>query len=202
MSKTWFLSDPHFSHKNILKFDPPRPFIDVEHMDNTIIENYNNTVDDGDIVFWLGDMFFGNADRTRYICNRLKLEGKRNILIRGNHDKESNGKFLKLGFMPVKMYYYGGMILTHHPMTPSNINLLKYYEPSFIGNTCGHTHSSETNLDPTRWQCVSMEKVDYKPILWSDLRERFRDGDAWYDWMQKTDGKLDYFKTKDHIRRK
>jgi calcineurin-like phosphoesterase family protein len=201
--KAWFWSDPHFGHKNILKFEPVRDFIDTEHMDNVIIENYNNTVDDGDIVFWLGDMFFCNAERTRYIVNRLKLDGKRNIWIRGNHDKETDSKIQRLGFMPCKMYMFGGMFLTHHPMTPENILYLKDHNPAFIGNVHGHTHSADTKLSPQYWQCVSMEKIDYKPIMWSQLRERFRDEDAIEEWFEKTRGNNDsYFKTGDHLRRR
>lgn len=200
MSKTWLWGDPHFGHRNIITFED-RPFIDTEHMDNHIIETYNNTVDDGDIVFWLGDMFFCNSERRNYIVQRLKLDGKRNIWIRGNHDKETNNKIRTLGFMPCKMYYYLGMMLTHHPMTPSAINWLRLYNSGRVINAHAHTHGADTGLDPTRWQCVSMEKTDYKPILWSDVMKRAQDGDAIQQWHDKTGGKLPYFDTNDHLRR-
>lgn len=62
MTKTWFISDPHFGHKNIIKYEGnKRLFKDTEHMDNVIIENFNKTVSEGDTVFWLGDMFFCNS---------------------------------------------------------------------------------------------------------------------------------------------
>jgi calcineurin-like phosphoesterase family protein len=195
MSKTWFWGDPHFGHRNILKHEPTRPFIDTEHMDNTIIENYNQTVGDGDIVFWLGDMFFTNAERTAYILNRLKLDGKRN-----NHDKQTDNWYRRKGFDPHKMYLFGGMMLTHHPMTPENLAKLKQYSPALLGNVHAHTHSATTDLDPSRWQCVSLEMVDYKPISWSNLRMRFLDNDAKEHWHNTTNGQLDYFKTGDHLR--
>jgi calcineurin-like phosphoesterase family protein len=203
VGKAWLWSDPHFGHKNILKFEgDARPFLDTEHMDNVIIENYNNIVEDGDMVFWLGDMFFCGSERRNYITSRLKLDGKRNFWIRGNHDSETNNKIRTLGFMPCKMYYFNSMMLTHQPMTPDNIKYMRAMHPMFIGNVHGHTHSSNTKLDPSRWQCVSMEKVDFKPILWSDLAKRFKDGEAVSKWFDETNGDLEYFKTGDHLRRR
>lgn len=54
----YFISDPHFGHKNVLEFEK-RPFSTVEEMDQAIIDNVNYTIKKkNDIVFWLGDMFF------------------------------------------------------------------------------------------------------------------------------------------------
>ncbi|GAV11466.1 metallophosphoesterase [Paenibacillus sp. NAIST15-1] len=160
MNNVWFISDPHFGHKNIIKYEN-RPFVDVEHMDNVIIENYNKTVNDGDMVFWLGDMFFCNAKRIDYISNRLK--STRNILIRGNHDKGiTDGKFKKLGFMPYKMYQWGNCILTHEPLSEVNLNYLK--DIGIWLNIHGHTHSENQHLDPKKYFCASVENTDYRPI--------------------------------------
>lgn len=194
MSKTWIWSDPHFSHRNILKYEE-RPFLDTEHMDNHLIEAYNNTVEEGDIVFWLGDMFFCNSSRIEYICSRLQLDKARNILIRGNHDGGiSDTKFRRLGFSPHKMYWYLGMMFTHQPMRPENIEWLRLHNMGRAINVHGHTHSLDTGLDPTRWQCVSVEKTGYKPILWSDVNKRAQNGSAWDQWARKTEGKNLYFK--------
>lgn len=174
---TWFLSDPHFGHKNILKFESNfRPYKDTDEMDEAIIDNYNRTVNEGDLVFWLGDMFFCNASRMKYIVDRLVPT--RNILIRGNHDKGiSDTKFRNLGFEPHKMYLYDEYILTHQPMSRENFSILwshmwKEYEIP-IKNLHGHTHSDETGLPKFNYQCVSLEMIGMKPISEQGVYDKF-----------------------------
>ena len=59
MSKTYFTSDLHFSHKNIAKFCPQfRPFDNVEQMDEFLIQTWNETVTPEDTVYNLGDFSF------------------------------------------------------------------------------------------------------------------------------------------------
>lgn len=181
LSKDWFISDPHFSHKNIIKYES-RPFIDTEHMDNTIIENYNQVVSEGDTVYWLGDMFFCNSSRMDYIAKRLSRG--RNILIRGNHDRGiTDGKFLKLGFKPYRMFLWKGFMLTHEPISEDNMAQLEVF--GIRRNIHGHVHSQNGHLDPTRYQCVSVELTGYKPISFMDLNTRFTDGSAWLAWAER-----------------
>lgn len=179
MTNTWFISDPHFGHKNILKFEENfRPYRDTNEMDEAIINNYNKTVNEGDLVFWLGDMFFCNSTRTDYIVSRLKPT--RNILIRGNHDKGiSDTKFRRLGFDPYKMYEYGEFILTHQPISKENMTTLRSYDKT-IKNVHGHTHSDNTGLDEKYWQCVSLELTNMKPISLAELYIRFYPPTDWF----------------------
>ena len=58
----WFVSDPHFDHKNIIKYCY-RPFDDVEIMNKVILRNWNDTIAVNDLVFFLGDMAFGRNSR-------------------------------------------------------------------------------------------------------------------------------------------
>lgn len=53
-------------------------------MNEVLIENWNNTVSNNDIVFHLGDFCFGNHAFWKYIINRLN--GKIHLII-GNHKK-------------------------------------------------------------------------------------------------------------------
>lgn len=170
MSKDWFISDPHFGHKNVITYES-RPFVDTEHMDNVIIENYNKVVSEGDTVYWLGDMFFCKSDRMEYIAKRL-TKG-RNILIRGNHDKGvTNGKFLKLGFKPYRMLQYLNALLTHEPISEENMSLLNASGIEF--NIHGHVHSQIEGYDQSKYQCVSVENTNYTPISIDDVIKRFK----------------------------
>ena len=78
----YFISDLHLGHKNVLKFDN-RPFINIEEHDKTIIDNWNNKVNDNDDVYVLGDISWHNATKTIEIFKQLK---GRIHLIQGNHD--------------------------------------------------------------------------------------------------------------------
>ena len=57
----FYISDLHFSHKNILSFDN-RPFFAVAEMNEAIINNWNSVVSVNDEVYILGDMFWNNND--------------------------------------------------------------------------------------------------------------------------------------------
>lgn len=79
--KTFFTSDTHFNHANIIKFCPEtRPFEDKDHMNESLIENWNSTISNDDTVWHLGDVCFGSDFSFLY-----RLNGKIN-LIKGNHD--------------------------------------------------------------------------------------------------------------------
>lgn len=79
----WFTSDTHFSHKNIIKYCE-RPFDDTDHMDETIIENWNSVVAPEDMVYHLGDIALGPIDQS--LAKVARLNGHK-IAVLGNHDR-------------------------------------------------------------------------------------------------------------------
>lgn len=84
VATTWFTSDLHFYHKNIMQYCD-RPFDDVEKMNRGIIRNWNKVVGHTDDVFVLGDLGFCGIERLKELL--LQLNG--NIhLIQGNHDSD------------------------------------------------------------------------------------------------------------------
>ena len=78
---TYFTSDQHFGHFNIIRLSR-RPFKTVEEMDETMVERRNAKVRDDDTVYVLGDLFF-RAATVEPILKRLK--GRKHLLL-GNHD--------------------------------------------------------------------------------------------------------------------
>lgn len=85
--KTWITSDLHFGHANIIKFCPKTRghFRDVDHMNKTMIRQWNESVQSEDTVYILGDVAFTNPDAAAQILN--SLNGTK-ILIEGNHDSK------------------------------------------------------------------------------------------------------------------
>ena len=79
---TYFISDLHFGHRNILRFDC-RPFSTIEEHDEYLINQWNDTVGTDDDVWILGDISWYSALKTVNILKRLN--GKKHLCI-GNHD--------------------------------------------------------------------------------------------------------------------
>ena len=80
--QTWFTSDLHADHKNIISYTN-RPWNNVTEMIDGLINNWNSVVAPGDLVYNLGDFCFGRAQTVADICARLNGTIR---LIRGNHD--------------------------------------------------------------------------------------------------------------------
>lgn len=152
----YVIADMHFWHKNIIIYES-RPFKTVEQMNQVIINNWNKIIKDDDLVWILGDISLGGADKTRNIIAQLKGRKK---LIKGNHDKQSKSFWLKAGF---EEYFkepvdFGNYIMSHEPI----------YDCDKL-NICGHVHSQTHKLNPLIHKCVSVEVTDYKPVLLESL---------------------------------
>lgn len=77
----FFTSDLHFYHANIIEYCS-RPYSSVEHMNEMLVKNWNDTVSPDDIVYCLGD--FSLALRPVELYTQ-RLNGHKK-LIPGNHD--------------------------------------------------------------------------------------------------------------------
>lgn len=79
---TWFSSDHHFFHKNILTYCQ-RPFSSLDEMHEKLIANWNSVVADDDDIFVLGDFCFGGVEKSISVLQQLR--GHKHLII-GNHD--------------------------------------------------------------------------------------------------------------------
>jgi calcineurin-like phosphoesterase family protein len=81
----WITSDLHFGHKNILKFSPEvrGHYTDVDDMDRQMIEQWNDTVADDDLIYILGDVSFRKPNYSVEIVKSLRGQ---KVLVKGNHD--------------------------------------------------------------------------------------------------------------------
>ncbi len=85
---TWFTSDTHFGHARIIELCN-RPFKDVNHMNEIMIERWNNVVMPDDVVYHMGDVALGKIDESLPLVGRLS--GYK-ILVPGNHDRIFSGE--------------------------------------------------------------------------------------------------------------
>jgi calcineurin-like phosphoesterase family protein len=81
---TWWTSDTHFSHVNIIRY-ANRPFADVAEMNAELVSRWNERVAPGDDVWHLGDLALGR-DIDRQVLATSVLHGNRR-LVPGNHDR-------------------------------------------------------------------------------------------------------------------
>ncbi len=82
--KTFFTSDLHYGHKNIIQYSN-RPFNNVDEMDAALISNWNSVVPSDGVVFSLGDFAFCKIGR---IVEILKQLNGTIVMVGGNHDAE------------------------------------------------------------------------------------------------------------------
>lgn len=164
----YFVSDHHFFHKNIIKYTK-RPFEDsldgmyknAEYM----FKKHNEIVKDDDLVFFLGDVALFKPSTKEYIKNMLKKLKGRKILIRGNHDTESDEFYKECGFLGVYEYLiFGKIMLCHYPLT-NHPSLLKIFNE----NGCkllihGHTHDKNVVQNDFKRLNVSVEQTEFKPF--------------------------------------
>lgn len=161
VSRTFFTSDHHFGHKNIIDFES-RPFSGVEEMNAAMIESWNSVVGREDKVFHLGDFSFLNRDKTKAIVERL--HGYK-VLILGNHDRgRSRSWWLDAGFDEVSEYpivYQGFFFLSHEPM------YMNKHMPYV--NVHGHIHGQK--YEGKSYFNVSVEHWEYKPVPFEQIRD-------------------------------
>jgi calcineurin-like phosphoesterase family protein len=172
MSNIWVISDTHFNHANILKFEnsagkPTRDFADVEEMNETMIDNWNSVVTPQDKVYHLGDVLFG-LDKEQWLNDNLKrLNGKKRLIV-GNHD---NIKVLALYFQKIELWRNFsdfGLLFTHVPVHQSVLKESHRFGPGSMVNVHGHIHQNPSPEGP--YKCVCVEQTNYTPVNIEELR--------------------------------
>ncbi len=162
MPNTFFISDTHFGHSNILLFkrddgSPLRDFPSIEAHDEHIIECWNKTVRPCDIIYHLGDVVMKRKDLP--ILERLN--GKKRLVM-GNHDVHSI-EYPKYFERLYGSKIMGDMILTHIPFHPIQLD-------RFAVIVHGHMHDRKIRSD-SRYINVSCEQLNYTPVALEELRK-------------------------------
>jgi calcineurin-like phosphoesterase family protein len=147
-TNAFFISDTHFWHNNVIKFDN-RPFQSIEEMNEELILNWNSVVDNDSVVYFLGDFAFAGITKITEILN--KLNGTIHV-ISGNHDNykilTKTKRFASIDsyceiYIPDKDAYEGMQMIcmSHYPMVVWN----KHHRGSWMLH--GHCHQSLINTE-------------------------------------------------------
>lgn len=172
----YYIGDPHLGHAAIIRLCS-RPFQTVEEMDETIIENWNRRVTNGDTVFVLGDLMFRNKKSPAEYLSRLKGH---KILILGNHDaswiwQEGARKYLDTDISMMELVDHNRkVVLCHYPMlTWPNVRSGAYM---VYGHLHGHREQDPCvryGLTP-RMLNSCVEVNGYQPVTLDEMIENNR----------------------------
>ena len=193
MSNIWFVSDTHYSHKNLClgvsdwddKTKSCRNFQTLEEMNELIVNNINKYVKEDDILYHLGDWSFGGIEN---IWEFRKLIKCKNIyLVPGNHDHHIksnkilpnciirtfnlNSKDVFIEILPELTKITidkKEVILCHFP--------LEEWENMDRGSIHlhGHSHHTKDYTDLnmyTKRMDVGMDWEEFRPYSWEEIKE-------------------------------
>jgi calcineurin-like phosphoesterase family protein len=173
---TFFTSDSHFDHKNIIRL-ANRPFSTVDEMNNTMVEKWNSVVTDEDTVHHLGDFTLGDIRHFKKWVNILN--GNIRILP-GSHDhlwlkdfKESERvkvipPLVSLEFPEImKDGYPQVVVLCHYSM--------QVWDRSHYGawHLFGHSHGSLKGIG--RSFDVGVDCTDFAPLSLLEVSAKIQD---------------------------
>jgi calcineurin-like phosphoesterase family protein len=162
VAEVFFISDTHFGHRGIISFEstkPFRPFETIEEHDAELVSRWNADVRPKDIVWHLGDFCFGR--RNLHIA--AELNGKKRLIM-GNHDIYGADEYLKYFEKLYGCVEYKGMLLSHMPVHPNQL------EKRYYMNVHGHLHTNHV-MKPLckvqrdyRYFNASCEQINLTPI--------------------------------------
>lgn len=172
---TFFTSDTHFNHTNIIQYCH-RPFKNVDQMNETLITNWNHVIHPEDTIFHLGDFCLGDSTEWNKILNRLN--GKI-YLIMGNHDRKNiqQGYINRFEDVVMQMHIEVGkrsIYLNHYPFL--------CYSGAYgdVWQLFGHVHTcpNSTGIDtprlgtllPTQYD-VGVDNNNYMPVSYEQVKK-------------------------------
>ena len=176
----FFTSDTHFGHKRIIELCN-RPFKDVDHMNEMLIKNWNDTVSPDDAVIHLGDVSMGT------IADTLPMVGRLNgfkVLVPGNHDRVFSGesKAKRDRFIPEYLKVFDQIaketsqftfddvdikvVLSHFPYTGDSHEVDRHADkrPHDAGLPLIHGHVHEKWRTNGRQFNVGVDVNDFRPV--------------------------------------
>ena len=171
MNQIYITSDTHFGHNRDFLYGP-RGFATIQEHDQEVIRRWNETVDNSDIVYHLGDVMLNDNE---YGMNCLRQLNGQIKIIPGNHDTNTrlklystleNVEVLPLSYLiKYKKYHF---LLSHHPTITSNQEKTSYLRERLI-NLYGHTHQIENFYEQNFFMFhAGLDSNNCTPVLLDD----------------------------------
>lgn len=133
----WLTSDTHFNHRNIIDYCG-RPFLDVPHMNQSLIDSWNSVVSPQDTVYHLGDIGFRKPQNLEEIF--FALNGRK-IFIKGNHDSGNT-----LEKISADECYHKHITLSFMDSNGKMRNIYMVHNPMAYFVDCRYNHSKNDLL--------------------------------------------------------
>ncbi|MFX0098378.1 MAG: phosphoesterase [Candidatus Hodarchaeota archaeon] len=161
---TWFSADFHLGHANIIKYCN-RPFATAGEMDEVILGNLEARVDDGDTLYFLGDLTFSSQ------LAEIFFERFKNIEIHfiiGNHDNKGVIKLAREHCKSVSPLM--DICIEDTPITLCHYAMRVWDKSHFNAwQLYGHSHGT---LPPVGKQIdVGVDNFDFFPVSHAGLAE-------------------------------
>ena len=167
--KYWITTDTHIGHDKLIELGIRQIGVDK------IIEEELLKIPEEDVLIHLGDVGWSKGEMSR-VFKSIKCK---KILVRGNHDKESNNWYVEnCGFDFVCMQFRDringyDILFSHKPWVDVGYDI----------NIHGHFHN---NINPYQFepellsiknprQClVAIERTEYKPVPLTTIIDNFK----------------------------
>jgi calcineurin-like phosphoesterase family protein len=179
-------SDLHLNHKNIcsgttcwdIRKERTRNFDSLEDMNQVILNNINSKVGLNDVLFLLGDVFFGTPQQGKELLGEINCQ---NIhLIVGNHDHYilMNKENLRERFASVQDYLYLTVTSSNNEIRGKHRFVLMHYPIVSWNNMArgvihlhGHVHlppqqkvhegkSMDVGMDGNNLEVYSLQEIN------------------------------------------
>lgn len=164
---TYFSSDFHLGHTNVIKFDN-RPFADIGKHDAAIIRNCQELIQPDDDFYFLGDFAFKNKYKLE---NYLSQIPGNKFFIKGNHDHSKDIKTFEkygtfLGNLAEVKIEGQDIVLCHYKMFT--------WRGSHRGtwHLYGHSHGSAEHIQIGKSFDVGINLWNYKPVSFEQVKRK------------------------------
>ncbi len=159
-------SDLHLGNLRVIEYCK-RPFLNVEEMNKTLIDNWNKTINNNDIVYFLGDLGYDDEESKPAEYWLKQLNGNI-IFIKGNHDITNKNKLHDTYNLKYKGYNF--LLIHDVDNVPENWNDWVIY---------GHFHNSNLEKYPfidikNKRINIGIDLTDFYPINMNNLIKKIR----------------------------
>ncbi len=176
MGRIFLTSDLHFGHQREFLYGP-RGFNTIQEHDEAVIARWNETIQEDDDVYVLGDLMLNDNEHGLDCLRRLKGHIH---LVRGNHDTDARWKLYSelenivemenvIIFKYRKYHFY----LSHFPTLTGNLEKESLHQCTL--NLFGHTHDKRHFFEDRPYMYnVSLDAHNCVPVLLDDIIEEMK----------------------------